>query len=520
MNRILTILLIYCLTITSALAGLPPTTSKAIGDAANKTTFNFQFPNSYVTHTGVTSVFGGGISTTVKNALTPNEGFQVYDTTLHAPSFYDGTNWQNGLGTITVDTDWAVCTFSSLADITTGFYGLGTITNNSLMCRRQGSNLQMMGVFTLGTVSTNQARFPLPNNYGSITTAVTASVKDSYGAIIYNAASAGTMFNAIATSGLSYFNISSATVSNSNDPSAAVNGNTVFGTGNVLTLRGISIPVSGWSSNAATYSTANANYDWVSYTPSILQGIGTTSPTTNQCQHMRIGGNLYVKCNFVTGTTGASQMQIGLPSGLTVSSTSAANSLGGSWSSTNSGTYFGTVILQPSVSYVNFGLSGTGTIGLTPQNGSSLMGNTTTFSMNAGPIPIAGWSNLSQVVATIVGVPQVPGITAGTNLDTFSVSYGTTNATTACSANPCSYFDVIGTGATSMGWTSTGLMTLNLARTYSKLKCQVSASNGTVSLSGIKSQPSCASCSSLVLQTGDYNSIQNTYGTLMCQGSY
>lgn len=38
----------------SCWAGLPPTTSKGLGDTTNVTTFNYQFPNLFPTHTGVT----------------------------------------------------------------------------------------------------------------------------------------------------------------------------------------------------------------------------------------------------------------------------------------------------------------------------------------------------------------------------------------------------------------------------------------------------------------------------------
>lgn len=64
----------------SVWAGLPPTTSKVIGDAANKTTFNFQFPNFTGTHTGTTialgvnNIAGGGTNSSA--ALTNNKAMQ------------------------------------------------------------------------------------------------------------------------------------------------------------------------------------------------------------------------------------------------------------------------------------------------------------------------------------------------------------------------------------------------------------------------------------------------------------
>jgi hypothetical protein len=41
-----------------AQAGLPPTTSKGVGDSTNLTTFNYQFPNFAITHTGTTMSLG------------------------------------------------------------------------------------------------------------------------------------------------------------------------------------------------------------------------------------------------------------------------------------------------------------------------------------------------------------------------------------------------------------------------------------------------------------------------------
>lgn len=42
----------------SVFAGLPPTTTKAIGDTSNQTTFNFLFPNFAVTRSGISTTFG------------------------------------------------------------------------------------------------------------------------------------------------------------------------------------------------------------------------------------------------------------------------------------------------------------------------------------------------------------------------------------------------------------------------------------------------------------------------------
>lgn len=51
-------LLVILLTAGAARAGLPPTTTQAVGDAAPVVTFNFSFPNFAVSRTGVTTTFG------------------------------------------------------------------------------------------------------------------------------------------------------------------------------------------------------------------------------------------------------------------------------------------------------------------------------------------------------------------------------------------------------------------------------------------------------------------------------
>lgn len=50
--KLLVILLLCGFAASSAVAGLPPTTSKASGDSSDVVTFNFRFPNFAVTHTG------------------------------------------------------------------------------------------------------------------------------------------------------------------------------------------------------------------------------------------------------------------------------------------------------------------------------------------------------------------------------------------------------------------------------------------------------------------------------------
>jgi microcystin-dependent protein len=124
--------------------------------------------------------------------------------------------------------------------------------------------------------------------------------------------------------------------------------------------------------------------------------------------------------------------------------------------------------------------------------------------------------------ATSIGVPTVP--TPGTKTyDTFSLSYGTTNATTVCSASPCSYLDQMGGAVTSVTRSSTGVYSLNTSKTYSKLKCNYTGYNGINVPIGLgESQLACASsnaCSFATRRT-DTGALADSFGTIICMGEY
>ena len=116
-------------------------------------------------------------------------------------------------------------------------------------------------------------------------------------------------------------------------------------------------------------------------------------------------------------------------------------------------------------------------------------------------------------VASSIGVPTVPGITTQA-IDTFSVSYGTTNATTVCSASPCSYLDQIGTMVSSVTRSGTGAYNLNVNKTYSKLKCTASGN------SRIISDIQCSNCSSVAFASQNTVGAADSLGVINCQGSY
>lgn len=102
--------------------------------------------------------------------------------------------------------------------------------------------------------------------------------------------------------------------------------------------------------------------------------------------------------------------------------------------------------------------------------------------------------------------------------DMFSFSYGTTNATTVCSASPCSYLNQANDKVTSVTLGLAGVYTATFARTYNVIKC-----NGNISQAakkGFISPANAASANTVTFTTLDIDGTTavNSYGTLECEG--
>lgn len=113
--------------------------------------------------------------------------------------------------------------------------------------------------------------------------------------------------------------------------------------------------------------------------------------------------------------------------------------------------------------------------------------------------------------------------TSGTTglIETFSFSYGTTNASTVCSASPCSYLDQIGNNVTSVTRNSAGSYTANFGKTFTKLKCAFGGGNGgAIPLASEYYSMTCASCNSMNILTArsSTEAAIDSFGTILCQG--
>lgn len=271
------------------------------------------------------------------------------------------------------------------------------------------------------------------------------------------------------------------------------------------------------------FSTLTKDYDWVTKTTT-LSGFGTSPSIT--CKYRRRSGTLDAQCFGVMGTAPSGTATLTLPDSLSIdtariiasNTTSGAGQKIGTSSQQGASLAYSNVVTATGTSATNiyFANSINGTAALVPANPFN-GGVSTSISFS---VPISGWSDYGVIVGSFGGVPSVPGVSGA--VDTFSFAYAGATISTPCSASPCTLYNKIGTSPTSMTWTSTGAVNINLNKTYSILNCMIVV-GGTASAptGGLKNTAaSCSSCNLLSISTGDYNSIQNTFGNFMCQGTY
>lgn len=156
---------------------------------------------------------------------------------------------------------------------------------------------------------------------------------------------------------------------------------------------------------------------WSSYTPSSTQGFGT--PSGVSCEYRRIGDSIDLKCKMTAGTTTGSEARVSLPDGLTSAGTDRIPSIQqrGYLVFNVSSSSLITTLIEPSTSYVTFGIHNGSYSGLSKRTGSEIVGSNNQISFYANGIPIQGWG--SGQIATV---------------DTQGMSWS--GAITGCAANP------------------------------------------------------------------------------------
>lgn len=140
-----------------------------------------------------------------------------------------------------------------------------------------------------------------------------------------------------------------------------------------------------------TYSYGTPITDWQAYTPTFT-GFGTV--TNIQFHSKRDGSDLLIRGKATTGTTTAVEARVSLPSGLISGDTTLIPSIqnaGGLFFYAANGALAIVSLIEPSVSYLTFGLQTGSSQGLVKANANSLIGSSLDFTFFAR-VPIQGWS--------------------------------------------------------------------------------------------------------------------------------
>ena len=138
-----------------------------------------------------------------------------------------------------------------------------------------------------------------------------------------------------------------------------------------------------------------ASSEFETYTPT-YQGITTS---TDEFFWRQEGDSVRIKGYFVTSGSSASELQIGLPSGLTIDSVKVpSTTVVGQTAESNTGDDEFFILATGGDAFLNVGYRASGqALAFTPQTGSFLYGSGRTVSFDV-LVPIAGWSNVRQGV--------------------------------------------------------------------------------------------------------------------------
>ena len=424
-----------------------------------------------------------------------------------------------GVGSPIVDftnsTDWE--------EFTPTFSGIGTPSSVKAFWKRSGDTLEVYGRATSGTVAASGFTIIFSSLGVLIDTSKVVSdvskgqiagtfARDSVDGAMFNIG-----FNSASTNWVYVADGGGNGGLRDSDASA------ILGSSEKFTFK-FAVPIAGWGGKSSkAYVASSSDTDWVPCTFSTLawQGLGTV---TNNLLCSRKGSSLKMKGRVTLGTVSSSQAQIPLPTNYGTITT-ASNIPSSSFASgivfreiSSQNTVY-SIIQIPSVSYLAMSgqLANTAINPNTPSTGSAMFSNGEALSIPELSIPIQGWQDSGVIVGSFQGYNETPGTS---RVETFSVSYGTTDATTNCSASPCSYLDQIGNAVTSVTRSGTGQYALNLSKTYTKLKCSYnlySSGGGIAAFFG--GNTTCANCSSLSFNTAyGGGTVGDSFGTLVCQG--
>ena len=204
-----------------------------------------------------------------------------------------------------------------------------------------------------------------------------------------------------------------------------------------------------------SYVSSTPITDWVSYTPSNTQGLGTIASVNLRWR--KVGDTMQIQGGFTTGTVTASTAQLGLPSGATIGGTASTRAYAGE-TIRNGGSRITNFAIQ-GVTYLTFG-GGASSHGDLP--GNSAFGSSEALYITAFNIPISGWSSSVQVSDTYtardivaiyrISADKTPSVSSPIDFDT-KIQDTTASVTTGSgwrfTAPKASFYDVTVTAGTS-----------------------------------------------------------------------
>jgi hypothetical protein len=163
--------------------------------------------------------------------------------------------------------------------------------------------------------------------------------------------------------------------------------------------------------------------DWISYSPTDA-GLDIA---TDDIEYKRIGDSILIRGQFTTGTPTATEAQLGLPAGLTISHVNSSTQYVGAVQDnrTDSIGVRNYALATNGDTFLNFGRdqSNTSRTGLVAEDADAIFDAGGRFSLQVGPIAIAEWAGTSVNLSS--AQPEyVYNTDSGTSSDTTSFGYG------------------------------------------------------------------------------------------------
>ena len=299
-------------------------------------------------------------------------------------------------------------------------------TNTAYTCkfRQVGNDLEVQYLITLsGAPNATALYLNLPSGFNIDTTNLTSTLNQaSFGDGSARDASTNVFFklNAVIASGSLiglYYIVNGQippTTASSSTNLAEINATlpVTWASGDTLTAT-VKVPVTQYSGSGSVYTSTNADTDWAScgLTGAAFTGFGSSVPTPSlQCK--REGSDLLIRGTFQAGTTPtAVEARMALPTWNGVQLVSAGSSVipsvqlaGNLTINLNSTTFFGEyVLIEPSVSYVTFGIQSSTGNAFSKSTGIGITGTGNFHSINAR-IPISGWTNSNIIIGQFNGL--------------------------------------------------------------------------------------------------------------------